>query len=107
MTACGCGQDHLRTFRRRSVQYRDVADTAHQHRLAVVHQRLHGCITRHAVTDPHADLDEFVVVERLDKFGEHGRRHPGLADVYARLEVVRSAAQEASLHLGQFHGDAL
>ncbi len=84
-----------------------MADTAYQHCLAVLHELLHGCIPRHAVTDPQANLDEFVVVERLDEFGEHGRRHPGLADVYARLEMVRPAAQEASLHLAQFHGGAL
>jgi len=50
-------------------------------------------IARFAITDPHLDLDEFVMFKCLIQFSGQPGGNPAVTDVDDRLEVMREAAQ--------------
>ena len=53
-----------------------------------------------AVADPHLDLDEFVMLERLMQLGGQSVGNPAVSDVNDRLEIVREKVHPVKTGVG-------
>ena len=80
-----------------------VADTLHQLGAGVAAELLNDAGAPLSVTDPHFNLDEFMMQECRFEFGSDGGSQAGIAYADNRLELMPEAAKEFFLLIAEIH----
>jgi len=87
-------------FARRPVKQGNVANPLHEVGISLPRDLGNHLVTMIAVDTANADLDQFMVFDRLFEFFEHRFTDTGVADHHHGLKVVAEATQVFLLRFG-------
>lgn len=96
-TALSIRQNDPAQIGARFVERSHVTNTTYQGAFALRGQRFESRVAGFAIGTGHANLDQFVIVQRPLRLGDDTRAHPGVADKNDGFEGVGEAAQVAAL----------